>query len=278
MMDLKIANRFYEYRKQNGLSQEELAEKLGISRQSVSKWERGEASPDTENLIRLARIYGVTLDELVNGIAPEEPQRENEPTANEPNESVQDGEPEKAEEPNEPQTDDSDGAAEAAEKTSVQISWKDGIHVEDEDASVHISWKDGIHVVDGKDTVSVGRAEASMQWGERKKHKSAKKHSDFPIVLVTTAAFFWLGLGYGLWHPVWLLFLLIPMVYGLSDAIRERRFTPFPFPVFAAAVFLCLGFFGGLWHPGWMVFLLIPVYYPVAHWLDREIGGEEFEI
>ena len=45
----------------------ELAEKLGVSRQAVSKWERSEASPDTDNLIELAHIYGVTLDELLNG-------------------------------------------------------------------------------------------------------------------------------------------------------------------------------------------------------------------
>ena len=41
-MDQAIANRFYEYRKKSGLSQEELAARLGISRQSVSKWERGD--------------------------------------------------------------------------------------------------------------------------------------------------------------------------------------------------------------------------------------------
>lgn len=47
------------------MSQEALAEKLGISRQAVSKWERAEASPDTDNLILLARLYGVSLDELL---------------------------------------------------------------------------------------------------------------------------------------------------------------------------------------------------------------------
>ena len=65
-MTIEIANRLLEYRKKSGLSQEELAEKLNISRQSVSKWERGEASPDTDNLIQLSKIYGITLDELIN--------------------------------------------------------------------------------------------------------------------------------------------------------------------------------------------------------------------
>jgi transcriptional regulator with XRE-family HTH domain len=66
-MTLETANRLYELRKKNNLSQEELAEKLGVSRQAVSKWERSEASPDTDNLIGLAKIYGLSLDELIYG-------------------------------------------------------------------------------------------------------------------------------------------------------------------------------------------------------------------
>ena len=53
-MDISTANRLYELRKQHGLSQDELAEKLNVSRQAVSKWERSESSPDTDNLIALA--------------------------------------------------------------------------------------------------------------------------------------------------------------------------------------------------------------------------------
>ena len=64
-MNIEIANRLLELRKKNGYSQEELANKLGISRQSVSKWERAEASPYTDNLILLAKIYNVSLDELL---------------------------------------------------------------------------------------------------------------------------------------------------------------------------------------------------------------------
>ena len=64
-MNIEIANRLVNLRKSNNLSQEALAQKLGISRQAVSKWERAEASPDTDNLILLARLYGVSLDELL---------------------------------------------------------------------------------------------------------------------------------------------------------------------------------------------------------------------
>ena len=64
-MTIEIADRLVKLRKKYGYSQEELAEKLGLSRQAVSKWERAEASPDTDNLICLAKLYGVSLDELL---------------------------------------------------------------------------------------------------------------------------------------------------------------------------------------------------------------------
>lgn len=64
-MTIEIADRLIKLRKQYGYSQEELADKLGLSRQAVSKWERAEASPDTDNLICLAKLYGISLDELL---------------------------------------------------------------------------------------------------------------------------------------------------------------------------------------------------------------------
>lgn len=72
-MNIDIANRLYEMRKKSGLSQEELAEKIGVSRQAVSKWERAEASPDTDNLILLAKLYSISMDELLSTEEPVEP-------------------------------------------------------------------------------------------------------------------------------------------------------------------------------------------------------------
>ena len=72
-MNIKLADRLVELRKEHKLSQEALAEKLGLSRQSISKWERAEASPDTDNLIALAEVYGITLDELLGNNEPKEP-------------------------------------------------------------------------------------------------------------------------------------------------------------------------------------------------------------
>ena len=65
-MNVETAQRLADLRRSKGFSQEGLARRLGLSRQAVSKWERAESSPDTENLISLAKLYGVSLDELLN--------------------------------------------------------------------------------------------------------------------------------------------------------------------------------------------------------------------
>jgi transcriptional regulator with XRE-family HTH domain len=66
IMNVATANKLVNLRKSFGLSQEGLAAKLGVSRQAVSKWERAESSPDTDNLIALAGIYNMSIDELLD--------------------------------------------------------------------------------------------------------------------------------------------------------------------------------------------------------------------
>ena len=70
-MCMKIAEEICRLRSAAGMSQEELAAKLEVSRQSVSKWETGASIPDVEKLIKMAELFGVTLDELVTGRRPE---------------------------------------------------------------------------------------------------------------------------------------------------------------------------------------------------------------
>ncbi|MBT3318913.1 MAG: helix-turn-helix transcriptional regulator [Clostridia bacterium] len=65
-MNVEIANKLVIMRKRSGLSQEALAEKIGVSRQAVSKWERAESSPDTDNLIALSKLYNVSLDDMLS--------------------------------------------------------------------------------------------------------------------------------------------------------------------------------------------------------------------
>lgn len=60
-------NRLYQLRKQKGFSQEELANRLNVSRQTVSKWEVGDSTPDMEKLIAMSDLFDVSLDKLVMG-------------------------------------------------------------------------------------------------------------------------------------------------------------------------------------------------------------------
>ena len=60
-----LADKIIENRKKNNWSQEELAEKLGVSRQSVSKWESAQAIPDMKKILQLSEIFGVSTDYLI---------------------------------------------------------------------------------------------------------------------------------------------------------------------------------------------------------------------
>lgn len=60
-----LADKIIEERKRNGWSQEELAEKLGVSRQSVSKWEGAQSVPDLQRILEMSRIFGVSTDYLL---------------------------------------------------------------------------------------------------------------------------------------------------------------------------------------------------------------------
>ena len=66
-MDMTIGKRIAFLRKEKGLTQEELAQHMGISPQAVSKWENDQTCPDISALPKLARLFGVTVDELLEG-------------------------------------------------------------------------------------------------------------------------------------------------------------------------------------------------------------------
>ena len=69
-MDTQFQDRLNRLRRERGLSQEDLAEVVGVTRQAVQKWESGASRPDMDNLAALARYFGVTLDHLVLGRDP----------------------------------------------------------------------------------------------------------------------------------------------------------------------------------------------------------------
>lgn len=140
-MDLAMAQQLVDRRKAAGLSQEALAAQLGVSRQAVSKWERSESSPDIDNLIALAALYGVSLDELLYGEAvdsTDDSQTDDEAQNSNAGTKAPDG----AEE-----AEASTEHADCSDKPLVDISLARGIHVIDPNKGeeVHVGWS-GIHV------------------------------------------------------------------------------------------------------------------------------------
>ena len=267
-MNIEIANRLVQLRKTNNLSQEALAEKLGISRQAVSKWERAEASPDTDNLILLARLYGVSLDELLKteDEIPEPREKFYEET-----ETWGDGVGLGAEGEKESFTDESS----TDDEEYVHVGFR-GIHVKDKDGEVHVGW-DGIHVDDRKknDSVRIDKKGVYVN-GEKYDKHIFSHHKHFPVALIIVITYVLIGCVWNAWHPGWLIFLLIPIWDSLLEAIERSDAAKFAYPVLTALVFLCLGIFAFLWHPGWFVFLTVPLYYSlVEYYKDKKRRKKE---
>ena len=295
-MNIETANRLLQYRKQHNLSQEELAEKIGVSRQAVSKWERSEASPDTDNLISLAEVYGVSLDELLKGKPEEGEQEQNDPGAS-----------------GSDKTDKSCGSADAEipksqpdENTNYvredKVSFKNGIHVNSKDGDrVHISYKEGVNV-DSKDgnKVHVGwdgvhveengknrvytDENGHIMVDEKLKNEHTKSPAHrfflgFPFWAIALAVFLawgFSGMYFG-WALSWVALFSIPLYYSLVDAIFKRNPSHFAFPVLCAAMYIISGYFNicGGWRFGWIVFLTIPFYYIICNLIKPNRSDDE---
>lgn len=237
-MNVETANRLMQYRKKAGLSQEELADKLGVSRQAVSKWECAESSPDTDNLIALSKIYGVSLDELIN----DEPKQKEEKKKEGLNIHLK----------------DNDGS-------EVNITGL-GIHVKSEDGDeVHVG-SDGVEIIDGDDK------KLKVHVKGNKHFHTAESLVSSLTVLGVVIAYLLIGFLAGGWGQWWVLFLLIPITPTIVPAIMYRKFTIFNYPVAITMVYLSLGVFCDLWHPLWVLFLTIPVYYIVFGPVDKVIS------
>lgn len=253
-MDMNIANRLYAYRKQHHFSQEELAEQLGVSLQTVSAWEDATASPDAENLLSLAALYGVTVDQLLH---------ENSAPA------------EAAEE------------TEEAEKKDT-VSFKNGIHVHSKEGDTVDIGLTGVHVHSPKDGTRVDVGCGGVQIEENGETKSytaedAKKYfcekpdsvkssfEKFPYPIVCVIAYIVFGFLNicGGWAFGWLVFLTIPLYYSLISAVSKRNPAHFAYPVLVTMVYIYLGAWYCLWHPMWILYLTIPVYYWLANLIKK---------
>lgn len=237
-MNIETANRLLEYRKKAGLSQEDLAEKIGVSRQAVSKWERSEASPDTDNLIMLAELYGVSLDVLLG-------------LKNAKEEAV-------------------------PEQDEVHVSFKDGIHVNSKDGDkVNISFKEGIHVVSGGEDKVHMVGDTGVYYDEKgNPHefngtKSFWTYLPFPAIIVALFLAWGFSGIWGGWMTAWLIFFLVPIYYSILDAVKKRDPNCVAFPVVVVGIYLAIGIFVGVWHPTWLIFFLIPLFYFGVEWIKK---------
>lgn len=299
-MDLAMAQRLVDRRKAAGLSQEALAAQLGVSRQAVSKWERSESSPDTDNLIALAALYGVSLDELLYGKAVDD--------ADDPEDG--DAGAEASDEAEEDE--DSADNTSRSDKPLVDISLARGIHVIDPDKGeeVHVGWN-GIHVTNERkgEEVHVGPGgmhvdtleddghsvhtnadgtvtidgETFSSWKEAHdkldhhgKHfhtKVGRAWNRFPFPALIVLAYLVLGIVYGTWATGLFLVFLIPVYYAIGDFIDRRRLSKLVgsvYPAAAIAWFLYMWLCLGQPHPAWVILVTIPVVGALMHWSRKQ--------
>ena len=299
-MDLAMAQRLVDRRKAAGLSQEALAAQLGVSRQAVSKWERSESSPDTDNLIALAALYGVSLDELLYGEAADD--------ADDPEDGDTGADA----------SDEAEDVATSAEHTErgdkplVDISLARGIHVIDPDKGeeVHVGWS-GIHVTNERkgEEVHVGPGgvhvdtleddghsvhtnadgtvtidgETFSSWKEAHdkldhhgKHfhtKLGRVWNKFPFPALVALAYLVLGIVYGTWTTGLFLVFLIPVYYAIGDFIDRRHLSKLVgsiYPAAAIAWFLYMWLCLGQPHPAWAILITIPVVGALMHWCRKQ--------
>lgn len=299
-MDLAMAQRLVDRRKAAGLSQEALAAQLGVSRQAVSKWERSESSPDTDNLIALAALYGVSLDELLYGEAVDDADCSEDSDAG-------------AEASDEAEEDeDSADNTSRSDKPLVDISLAHGIHVIDPDKGeeVHVGWN-GIHVTNDRkgEEVHVGPGgvhvdtleddghsvhtnadgtvtidgETFSNWKEAHdkldhhgKHfhtKLGRAWNKFPFPTLVALAYLALGIVYGTWGMGLFLVFLIPIYYVIGDFIDRRRLSILigsVYPAAAIAWFLYMWLCLGQPHPAWVILVTIPVVGALMHWCRKQ--------
>ena len=253
VMKETFGQRLSRLRKEKGLTQEEIASKVTISPQAVSKWENDISSPDILTLGQLADLLGVSVDELLG----------REEGSSEP----------KAERVKTDVVDD-DAKFEEKKDDSVRID-DSGIHIESKDGeSVHVS-KKGVYV-NGK---SIKEARKVYRKKEALSDLFASLAFFAGLLTFILVGFLWKDHNLG-WAAGWTFILFGIALSSLVKAIAKRRFCAFAYPVFITGVYCLLGFLGNAYgFPGfgfyWFLFITIPVYYIIGHYLDRLTGHED---
>ena len=262
-MTIEIADRLVKLRKKYGYSQEELADKLGLSRQAVSKWERAEASPDTDNLICLAKLYGVSLDELL--------------ATDEDIDTIVD-EQVKNDQKEEPKSE------EKSQPKGVYIN-DDGIRVQKKDGGSVVIDDDGITVTDKDGNVTKKTEDCCHK--EHDHVMGVIGAVEGVLFLLVIVGYFLLGTLLNMWGTAWCLVFIPEIICSMGRAIRKKNAQQFNVTFLAcfAFFFVCMvlpdpaiGVLPPeqqLWNPMWIVFLLIPVYHATVGAIHKAMGKEE---
>ncbi len=261
-MTIETANRLYELRKKQGLSQEELAEKLGVSRQAVSKWERSEASPDTDNLIALAKIYGLSLDELIYG--------------------AKDGESVNKEESSEENEATEDFDKVEIGPTCIHVESKEGDKVKINLNGIQVESDNGEKIKIGPNGINIKCSDDDDDDDDDYEDdisdkRGAKFWLEIPYPIICSIAYLLFGFCNicGGWALSWIIFITVPIYYSFVEAIYKRRFSEFAYPVLTIFLYLFIGLYLGNWHPSWLIVLTVPIYYSIANALDKAIKNRK---
>ncbi len=114
--------------------------------------------------------------------------------------------------------------------------------------------------------------DANSEQTDKKSKKGAASATGL-IVILSVLIYCVLGACFRMWHPAWIIFLVIPCIITLIEAIRKRNWKIFAYPVFVTALFLWIGCAHRIWHPTWILFITIPLYYVLGEFIERNING-----
>lgn len=223
-MNVEIAQRLAAMRREQGYSQEELAEQLGLSRQAVSKWERAESSPDTGNLIALAKLYGVSIDDLlcidddvVDDVLFEEKDKDVTAEAQAQEAAVR---------ANEAAVRAAQAAVAAAQAraTAEQAHQAPQPQPQPQPQPVQQPFYGAAPTPQQPQQPQQPQAPYAPQAPESydgRRRRQGGPWSTFPYPVFCVFAYMVLGFLFGWWHPGWILFLTIPLYYWIAHIIEN---------------------------------------------------------
>ena len=270
VMSETFGQRLSRIRKEKGMTQEDIAKRIVISPQAVSKWENDISSPDILVLSSLADILGVSVDELL-GREESSPKEAKVDDVEEP--EVEEVETEVIDESN--------------SRPGVTID-ENGLHAENQKgAYVHLGGK-GVEIKGEKtitindDGVKVDGVKVSKQVKKTVRSKAARwipTGTLFGLAIIgyILMGIYWPDQNMG-WKCGWTIFLFVISLDSLYEAIIKRRFCSFAYPVLVTGVYCMLGFTGDYFHTlgwgfYWFLFLTIPAFYLLFGPIDSKLNA-----